>query len=107
MNTSSWEVVLAQGKQGFAFLSIYVYHLDLYVGNTPIASNRRLVLRCREGVCVFLLHIVVVVVVVVVVVDDSHIQRIVLATEETTGPNKSTIDLSNANPACGYKEVPS
>ena len=33
---------------------------------------------------------------------DSHIQGIVLATGEN---NKSAIDLSNANPACGHKEV--
>ena len=45
-------------------------------------------------------------VVVVVVVVDSHIQRIVLATEETTvTQQKSVIDLSSANPACGHKEV--
>ena len=40
---------------------------------------------------------------VVVVVVDSHIQRIVLATEETTVTQVS--HLSNANPACGHKEV--
>ena len=35
-----------------------------------------------------------------------HIQRIVLATEETTvWRNKSAIDLSNYNPACGHKEL--
>ena len=44
---------------------------------------------------------------VVVVVVDSHIQRIVLATEELRRHNnKSVIDLSNDNPACGHKEVP-
>ena len=38
-----------------------------------------------------------------VVVDDSHIHRIVLATEETTVTQQvSHIDLSNANPACGH-----
>ena len=46
---------------------------------------------------------------IVGVVDESHIQRIVLATEETTVTqqvhNKSFIDLSNANPACGHEEV--
>ena len=41
-----------------------------------------------------------------VVVVDSHIQRIVLTTEENTVThNKSAIDLSNANLACGHKEV--
>ena len=40
------------------------------------------------------------------VVVDSHVQRIVLATEETTVIQQvSHIDLSNANPACGHKEV--
>ena len=43
--------------------------------------------------------------VVVVVVVDSHIQRIVLATEETTVTQQVSKDLSNANPACGHKEV--
>ena len=44
--------------------------------------------------------------VVVVVVVDSHIQRIVLATEETTVTQQvSLIDLSNTNPACGHREV--
>ena len=44
--------------------------------------------------------------VVVVVVADSHMQRIVLVTEETTVThNKSAIDLSNVNPARGHKEV--
>ena len=34
------------------------------------------------------------------------LQRIVLATEETTvTQQKSAIDLSNTNPACGHKEV--
>ena len=42
---------------------------------------------------------------VVVVVVDSHIQRIVLATEETTVTQQVSKDLSNANPACGHKEV--
>ena len=43
---------------------------------------------------------------VVVVVDDSHVQRTVLATEETTVTQQvSHIDLSNANPACGHKDV--
>ena len=39
---------------------------------------------------------------------DSHIQRFVLTAEETTVRwyNKSAIDLSSANHACGYKEVP-
>ena len=42
----------------------------------------------------------------VVVVVDSHIQRIVLATEETTVTQQvSHIRLSNANPSCGHKEV--
>ena len=48
--------------------------------------------------------------VAVVVVLHSHIQRVILATEETmvTQQVKSAIDLSNANPAtCGHKEVPS
>ena len=38
---------------------------------------------------------------------DSHIQRIVLATEETTVTQQVShiIDLSNTNPACGQKEV--
>ena len=45
--------------------------------------------------------------VVVVVVDSHDVQRIVLAAEETTVTyNKSAIDLSNANPAHGHKEVP-
>ena len=49
-------------------------------------------------------HILVKVVVVVVV--DSHMQRIVLATEETTVTQQvSHKPLSNANPACGHKEV--
>ena len=40
------------------------------------------------------------------VVIDSHIQRIVLATEETTvTQHVSHKPLSNANPACGHKEV--
>ena len=42
--------------------------------------------------------------VVVVVVVDSHIQRVVLATEETTVTQQVSL-LSNANPACGHKEV--
>ena len=43
---------------------------------------------------------------VVVVVVDSHIQRIALATEETTVTQKVIHKpLSNANPACGHKEV--
>ena len=42
---------------------------------------------------------------VVVVVVDSHIQRIVLATEETTVTHKSAIDSSHDNPACGHKEA--
>ena len=46
-----------------------------------------------------------VVVVVVVVIVDSHIQRFVLATVDTTVTHKSAIDLSNANPACGHKDV--
>ena len=42
----------------------------------------------------------------VVVVVDSHVQRIVLATEETAVTQQvSHVDLSNANPACGHKEV--
>ena len=43
-------------------------------------------------------------VVVVVIVVDSHIQRIVLATEETTVTQQASHKpLSNANPACGHK----
>ena len=42
---------------------------------------------------------------VVVVVVDSHIQRIVLATEETTATQQVSHSLSNANPARGHKEV--
>ena len=45
-------------------------------------------------------------VVVVVVVVDSHIERIILATEETTVTHQVSHRLSNANPACGHKEVP-
>ena len=44
--------------------------------------------------------------IVIVVDDDSHIQRIVLATEETTVTQQSAIDLSDANPARGHEEVP-
>ena len=43
--------------------------------------------------------------VVVVVVVDSHIQRIVLATEETTVTQQVSHRPINANPACGHKEV--
>ena len=43
---------------------------------------------------------------IVVVVVDSHIQRSVLAAEETTVTQQvSHIDVSNANPACGPKHV--
>ena len=42
---------------------------------------------------------------VVVVVVDSHIQRIVLATEETTVTQQVSHRPINANPACGHKEV--
>ena len=41
-----------------------------------------------------------------VVVVDSHIQRIVLAAEETTVTQQFSLRLSNVNPACGHKEVP-
>ena len=40
-----------------------------------------------------------------VVVVDSHIQRIVLATEETTVTQPVSHRPINANPACGHKEV--
>ena len=40
-----------------------------------------------------------------IVVVDSHIQRIVLATEETTVTQQVSHRPSNANPACGHKEV--
>ena len=43
--------------------------------------------------------------IVVIFVVDSHIQCIVLATEETTATTKSAIDLSDANLACGHKEL--
>ena len=42
----------------------------------------------------------------VVVVVDSHIQRVLsLQLKKLRCHNKSAIDLSNANPACGHKEV--
>ena len=34
----AWRGFLTQGKQGFVFPSIYLYHLDWYVGNTQITS---------------------------------------------------------------------
>ena len=37
---------------------------------------------------------------------DSHSQRIVLATEETTVTQQVFHRLSNTNPACGHKNVP-
>ena len=38
----------------------FKYHLDWYLGNTKITSNRRLVLRCRVGVmCIPLTHVTV------------------------------------------------
>ena len=40
-----------------------------------------------------------------VVAIDSHIQRILLATEETATQRVRHIDLSNTNPARGHKEV--
>ena len=37
----------------------FKYHLDWYLGNKKITSNRRLVLRCREDVmCIPLTHVI-------------------------------------------------
>ena len=64
-------------------------------------------LRVFESVCQFcILNEIASYFQTVVVDDDSHIERIVLATEKTTVTHsKSSIDLSNANLTRGYNEV--